>query len=192
MITSQSIKVPCPQSDVTCVQGYMVKNIFAPVLEDIFKKYGDIAAECVFKPASTRSSLLESVCEAVKRIETSDFTAVVSEMEEIESQLSALEETKINVSWLQDHLEAINRKTKEAKKNSILLMKTRGTTILVKRAAQMDLQERSAELVHAQEQFKKAERCVRVLDLVEQNLCNKILEGKAEKRLMGKTTRFVC
>ncbi|KAJ0794930.1 putative phospholipase [Helianthus annuus] len=57
------------ESDIICVQGYNVKQSVAPILEPIFKKHGDIAADCLFKPASMRSSFLEIVCEAVSRIQ---------------------------------------------------------------------------------------------------------------------------
>lgn len=36
--------VSSPQSDVTYVQGYTVKNINAPILKSIFKNHGDVAA----------------------------------------------------------------------------------------------------------------------------------------------------
>ncbi|GKB26109.1 phospholipase-like protein, partial [Tanacetum coccineum] len=68
--------VPTLQSDKVFVQGnvamYKVKNSIAPILKAIFIKHGDIAAECVCKTASVRSSLLKVVCKVVRRIQTSD------------------------------------------------------------------------------------------------------------------------
>lgn len=84
-------EVSCFESGEICVQGYMVKKNVALVLEAIFQKHGDIAAECIFKTHSARASFLEIICEIVWRIQTNDFTAQVSEMEEIESQLSVAE-----------------------------------------------------------------------------------------------------
>ncbi|KAD6118768.1 hypothetical protein E3N88_10039 [Mikania micrantha] len=59
-------KFSSPHSGMICVRGYKVKESNAPILEAIFKKHGDIAAECVFKTNSVRSSILEVVCEVVK------------------------------------------------------------------------------------------------------------------------------
>ncbi|MFS7909857.1 hypothetical protein Hanom_Chr02g00099511 [Helianthus anomalus] len=56
----------------------------------------------------------------------------------------------------------------------------KSNTVLVKQAAQMDMRERCAELMSAQERFKDAERCVRVLHLVEKNLNDDILESKSK------------
>ncbi|KAJ0794719.1 putative phospholipase [Helianthus annuus] len=161
------------QSDIICVQGYNVKKTVAPILESIFKKHGDIAADCVFKPASMRSSFLENVCE-VSRIQTDDG---IDSIEEMEQQVLATEAANIKVSWLRAHLDII-RKRKEASTKCSLLMETKVNTVLVKKAAQMDLRERCVELMSAQERFEEAERCVRVLHLVENNLNDSILESK--------------
>ncbi|KAD6118767.1 hypothetical protein E3N88_10038 [Mikania micrantha] len=95
-------------------------------------------------------------------------------MDEIERQMSDAKAANIDVSWLQAHLEAIHISNK-----CNLLMEMKSNTILVNRAAQMDLRERCAELVAALQQFQQAERCVRVLHLVEKNLNDNILESKA-------------
>ncbi|KAD6118759.1 hypothetical protein E3N88_10030 [Mikania micrantha] len=158
-------------SGMICVRGYKVKQSNAPILEAIFKKHGDIAAECVFKTNSVRSSILEVVCEVVKQIQTNEF---VGKMDEIDRQMSDAKAANIDVSWLQAHLEAIHISNKYN-----LLMEMKSNTILVNRAAQMDLRERRADLVAALQQFQQAERCVRVLHLVEKNLNDNILESKA-------------
>ncbi|KAM0004897.1 putative phospholipase [Helianthus debilis subsp. tardiflorus] len=159
------------QSDIICVQGYNVKQSVAPILESIFKKHGDIAAECLFKPASMRSSFLENVCEVVSRIQTDDD---IDSIEEMEQQVLATEAANIKVSWLRAHLDIV-RKRKEASTKCSLLMETKVNTVLVKKAAQMDLRERCVELMSAQERFEEAERCVRVLHLVENNLNDSII-----------------
>ncbi|KAJ0756164.1 putative phospholipase [Helianthus annuus] len=174
-------KVSC-QSDMICVQGYNVKQSVAPILESIFKKHGDIAADCLFKPASMRSSFLEIVCEAVSRIQTNDR---IHKIEEIEQQVLVAEAANINVSWLRVHLDTIR-----ANRKCSLLMEMKANTSLVKKAALMDLRESCVELMAAQERFEKAEKCVRVLNLVENNLNDNILESKSS-RLKGKTTRFI-
>uniref|UniRef100_A0A251UXD5 Putative phospholipase-like, Aminotransferase-like, plant mobile domain protein n=2 Tax=Helianthus annuus TaxID=4232 RepID=A0A251UXD5_HELAN len=155
------------ESDIICVQGYNVKQSVAPILESIFKKHGDIAADCLFKPASMRSSFLEIVCEAVSRIQTND------DIEEIERQVLVAEAANVNVSWLRVHLDAIR-----AHRKCSLLVETKANMGLVKKAALMDLRESCVELMAAQERFEKAEKCVRVLNLVENNLNENILESK--------------
>ncbi|GKB59003.1 phospholipase-like protein, partial [Tanacetum coccineum] len=126
------------QSGVIYAQGYKVKNINTPILEAIIKKHGDIAETCVFLDATLRTSLLDVVCEIVGRIETNDVANIISQMEEIESQLSAAEAAKINVSWLRASLNAIHKRNETGKKVT-LLMEMKTNTILVKRAARNDL-----------------------------------------------------
>lgn len=172
-------KVSSPQGGMILVQGYKVKQSVAPILEAIFKKHGDIVANCVFKSASVRSSFLEEVCEVVRRIQTRD---IIEKMEEIECQVSDIEVASIDVSWLRAHLKAFH-KMQEATKKSSLLMEMKASTILVKRAAEKDLRESCLKLLSAKEQFEKADRCVRVLQLVEKNLNKNILESKAEIEL---------
>ncbi|GJZ07222.1 phospholipase-like protein [Tanacetum coccineum] len=136
----------------------------APILESIFEKHGDIAAGCFFKTSSVRTSFLELICEVFKRIESSDVSTVISDMEDIQRQVSNAQAANINVSWLKTHLETI-RKRNESMKTSTLL-----NTILVKRAAEIDLIESCRELMAPQERFVNAERCVKVLDIVERKL----------------------
>ncbi|KAJ0805058.1 putative sister chromatid cohesion protein Pds5 [Helianthus annuus] len=94
--------------DTVRIHGYNVKQSVAPVLEAIINKHGDIAAKCVFKAASVRASLLELVCDIVKELEPKT-DGVIDKMEEIENQVSSVEKANVNVSWLQAHLEAINK-----------------------------------------------------------------------------------
>ncbi|GJT41191.1 phospholipase-like protein [Tanacetum coccineum] len=174
-------KVSSSQSGNICVQGYKVKDINAPILETILKKHGDIAAKCVFTDPM-RTSLLEVVCEIVRLIETNDVTNILSKMEEIKNQVTAAEASKINVSWLQVHLETILKRN-EAQKKKTLLMEMKTNTALVKRAARTDLKERYAKFVVAHNQLEEAKRCVKVLDLVEKKLSKDVSEFKAEKDL---------
>lgn len=152
-----------------------MKQEIAPILESIFKKHGDIAAGCVFKTSSVRTSFLEVICEVVKRIESSDVSTIISDMEDIQRQVSEAQSANINVSWLRTHLETIQKRNESMKTSTLL------NTILVKRAAQIDLIESCRELMAAQERFVNAERCVKVLDLVERKLKDNILGSKAEK-----------
>nr|GEX15919.1 RNA-directed DNA polymerase, eukaryota [Tanacetum cinerariifolium] len=149
-------EVLSPQSGIICVQGYKVKKVYEPILEAILTKHGDVASVCVFTDAAMRRSLLEAVCDIVRRIETYDVTNIMSSIKEIESQLHVAKAAKIKVSWLQDHSEAI-RKSYEAEKKATMLMELQTNTILVERAARSDLKERHAKLVAAQNEFAEAE-----------------------------------
>ncbi|PWA94382.1 phospholipase-like protein [Artemisia annua] len=177
-----SKRISSPQSGIICVQGYKVKSINAPILEAIFKKHGDIAAKCVF-PDAMRTYLLEAVCEIVGRIETndvSDVTNIISKMEEIESQVSVAEVAKIDVTWLRAYLDTIH-KMNEAQKKSTSLMEMKTNTTLVKMAAKTDMKEGYDEFVAARNRLVKAQRCMKVLELVEKKLNDNLLESKAEK-----------
>ncbi|XP_071698446.1 uncharacterized protein [Rutidosis leptorrhynchoides] len=160
--------------------GYKITKSNAPILEAIFKKHGDITSDCLVKAASVRESILEGICEVVKRIQTDDFKTIISDMDKIEMQVLDAEATNMNVAWLRTHLEALHKKI-AVHKQSALLVNMKANTSLVKKAAKLDLEERRIELVTAQEQYRKAERCVQVLDLVETKLNDKFLESEAEK-----------
>ncbi|XP_071697055.1 uncharacterized protein [Rutidosis leptorrhynchoides] len=164
------------------VHGYKIKKSNAPILEAIFKKHGDIASNCVVKASCVRESVLDIVCEVVKRIQTNDFATIISDMEDIEMQMLDAEAINMNVVWLRTHLEAFHKKN-ASQRQSTLLVEMKANTRLVKRAAKMDLEETRIELATAQEKFKKAERCVEVLDLVETKLNDKFLESEGEKDL---------
>ncbi|GKE14809.1 hypothetical protein Tco_1422386, partial [Tanacetum coccineum] len=101
--------------------------------------------------------------QAVPRDVSSNQSGVIYaqgyQMEEIESQLSAAEAAKINVSWLRASLNAIHKRNETGKKVT-LLMEMKTNTILVKREARNDL-------VAAENQLADAKRCVEVLNLVE-------------------------
>nr|GEY37876.1 phospholipase-like protein [Tanacetum cinerariifolium] len=98
--------VSSPRSSVVSVHGYNVKESVAPILESIFKKHGDIAANCSFKTESIRASFLELVCDVVKQIQT---TELIATMEEIECKVSEAEAANINVSWLRSHLDDVKK-----------------------------------------------------------------------------------
>ncbi|KAI3507773.1 hypothetical protein L1887_22767 [Cichorium endivia] len=131
----KSEKVWSPESCTSCVQGYNVKNIIAPILEAIFVKHGDIAAECQFKTVSLRAGFLEVVCEVVIQLQTNDDTTIISKMEEIESKVSDAETANINVSWLRSHLEDM--------KMSSLIMETKVKMSMLKKVAEMKVRKRA-------------------------------------------------
>ncbi|GKB51540.1 phospholipase-like protein [Tanacetum coccineum] len=127
----ENVRPALPHCDIICIQGYNVKLEIAPLLKSIFKIHGDIAADCFFKTSCVRTSFLEVICGVVKRIESSDVSTIISDMEEIERQVLEAQQANINVSWLRTHLETI-RKRNESMKTSTLL-----NTILVKRRAEL-------------------------------------------------------
>ncbi|GJT96792.1 phospholipase-like protein [Tanacetum coccineum] len=105
-------------SQYDIVQGYKVKQSVAAILKAIFKKYGDIASECVFKTVSMRESILEMVCEVFKQIQTNDITTIISKMGEIECNVSDAEAANINVSWLRFDLKTNLKWNKSQKRVS--------------------------------------------------------------------------
>ncbi|XP_071690207.1 uncharacterized protein [Rutidosis leptorrhynchoides] len=173
---SDSEEVSCSDSGMTCIHGYNVKRSIAPILAAIFRKHGDIAAKCSLQAASMRASILTVVCDIVRRIQTND----VIEMKQIESEISDAEAANINVSWIRAHFEAA-KKRKEAFKESVLIRKTKENIILVKRAAKMDMEEVRIELMAVQRKFEKAERCVKVLGLVQKKLNGNNVETEASQ-----------
>ncbi|KAI7746849.1 hypothetical protein M8C21_016306, partial [Ambrosia artemisiifolia] len=146
-------EVSSSEGGIVCVQGYKVKQSVAQILEAVFNKHGDIAANCIFEKNSVTSSVLEVVCEAVQRIQTSNFTKYI---EEIECHVSDAETANIDVTWLRAHF----NKKMEVLKKSDLLMEAKRTTLSVKEAAQLDLKESAAEIVAAQKRFGKSETLV--------------------------------
>ncbi|KAF5817057.1 putative phospholipase [Helianthus annuus] len=166
------------ESGIICLQGYKVKQSYAPILEAIFNKQGDIAANCVFKTSSAKTYFLEVVCEIVRRIQTTDMIEIV---EDIEGQLLDVEVANINVSWIRAHIEAFH-KGNEAR----MLMKTKANLTLVKIPARRDLEMRYAKFLAARERFEKADKCMQVLHLVEKKLNDSILDTKDAKDLYVK------
>ncbi|XP_071686777.1 uncharacterized protein [Rutidosis leptorrhynchoides] len=177
--TSDSEEGSCSESGMTCIQGYTVKSSIAPILKAIFKKHGDIAANCSLQASSMRASLLTVVCDIVRRVQTND----VIEMKEIESEIKDAEAANINVLWIRAHFEAA-KKRKEAFMESVLIRKTKENIISVKRAAKMELDETRIELMAAQRKFEKAERCVKILGLVQKKLNDKKVEIEAAQSIL--------
>nr|GEZ88851.1 phospholipase-like protein [Tanacetum cinerariifolium] len=74
----------------------------------------------------------------------------ISVMEEMQCQVSAADANKINVSWCQQHLDAIQKRT-ETKEKCSLLMKGKANNSLVNIAAKRDFKETRIEILTAQE-----------------------------------------
>lgn len=139
------------------VGGYRVKAANAPILTSILAKYGDIAAHCMFTSAAVRASMLEVICDIVKRLQSNNAEDNISQLEAMESEVRDAEAAKIEVSWLQQCMV----KFREAKvgKSPLLLKEMKGNLMLVSKAAQRDL-------AAAQKWAKEAESCMGALAVV--------------------------
>ncbi|KAI7735718.1 hypothetical protein M8C21_010882 [Ambrosia artemisiifolia] len=168
-------QVSSSEGGTVCVQGYEVKQSVAQILEDVFEKHGDIAANCIFKTTSMTSAILEVVCEVVRRIRTNE---VVEKMEETEWQVSDAEAVNIDVAWLRAHLEAIRKKT-VCLQRSNMLKETAKQTLLYERLARTVFKEMDAEVVAALERVERAEMLVNVFAAITKNLNEKLLECEA-------------
>lgn len=166
-------------SEVIDVNGYKVKAISAPLLRAIFAKHGDIAAHCLYKSAAVRGSLLEVVCDIVKRLQSKPIDAIISELQAMENEVSDAEAAKLQVTWLQQWLQKI-REVEEVGQKSLLLKETKAKTILVAKAAKRDLEQKQLELVAAQERVREAERCVKALACVAEKISNELSDSEAK------------
>ncbi|KAK6147665.1 hypothetical protein DH2020_018577 [Rehmannia glutinosa] len=162
------------------VNGYKVKTTSAPVLEAIFAKYGDIMVHCVCRSTFVRASLLEVISNIVQRLQYYDLEAVLSDLDSIEDEVSDIEASDINVSWLHEHLAKL-RKIAAFKEKSLELRKTKVKSGLVTKAAAKELKRRHSELVLAQERFKEAEKRVNALRLVSRKIEDDIMEFESEE-----------
>ncbi|XP_076898777.1 uncharacterized protein LOC143552442 [Bidens hawaiensis] len=161
------------QCGIVSVEGYKVKQSVAVILKTILKKHGDIAAECVLKTDSMRSSIHEAVCEVVMQIQTIDITERV---EDLESRVSDAKAAKIDVSWLEAHIQ--KRKEDGEMYNSLTKMKASHLSDI--NAAEVNLRKRRAELEAAEERSREAKRRVEALRLVGKNLTDNFFESKAK------------
>lgn len=157
-----------------------MKASTAPLLRAIFAKHGDIAAHCLYKSAAVRASLLEVVCDIVKRLQSNTIESIISELQAIENEVSDAEAAKLQVSWLQQYLKKI-REVEEVGQRSLLLKDIKANTILVTKAAKRDLEQKQLELVAAQERLREAERCVKALACVAEKISNDILDSEAKE-----------
>ncbi|KAK4735680.1 hypothetical protein R3W88_009941 [Solanum pinnatisectum] len=89
------------------VHGYKVEVSSAPILTAIFSKYGDIAVNCHYKSLASRASLLDLVCDVVKRLKAGD--AGSSSIKQMKSFVSTAVEVELDVAWLQQYLDEISK-----------------------------------------------------------------------------------
>ena len=83
------------------VGGYRVKAANAPILTSIIARCGDIAANCMLTSATVGASVLEVICDIVKRLQSSNAAHTISHLKAMETELRDAEAARIEVSWLQ-------------------------------------------------------------------------------------------
>ncbi|KAK8518680.1 hypothetical protein V6N13_018041 [Hibiscus sabdariffa] len=107
------------------VGKYHVKASISKILQSIFDKYGDIAANCHLESASMRAYYLECLCAVVQELHSTPFKQLTrAKIKEMFSVLKDVESAGIDVSWLRALLNEISeavelanqRQTFEAKK----------------------------------------------------------------------------
>ncbi|GMJ12692.1 hypothetical protein like AT2G16900 [Hibiscus trionum] len=108
------------------VGKYHVKTSISTILQSIFDKYGDIAANCHLESASMRAYYLECLCAVVQDLHSTPFKQLTkAKMKEMFAVLKDVESAGIDVSWLRALLNEISeavelvsqRATFEAKKS---------------------------------------------------------------------------
>ncbi|KAH0688337.1 hypothetical protein KY289_018057 [Solanum tuberosum] len=139
------------------VHGYKVKVSSGPILTAIFAKYGDIAVNCHYKSLAFRASLLDIVCDVVRRLKTGDVGS--TSIKDMRALVSAAVKVKLDVTWLQQYLDEISEDG-DMEKLLLDLMELSKTTMLVSIAAKKDMVERNRKVFAAEERLKKAEKCL--------------------------------
>ena len=69
------------------VGGCRVKADNAPIVTSIIARYGDIAANCMLNSAVARASMLEVICDIVKRLQSRNEAETISHLEAMETEL---------------------------------------------------------------------------------------------------------
>ncbi|CAK7329473.1 unnamed protein product [Dovyalis caffra] len=87
------------------VGKYHVRANVASILQLIFEKYGDIAANSRLESASMRAYYLECLCFVVQELQSTPFKQLTkSKVREMLAVLKDVESAQIDVSWLRDVL----------------------------------------------------------------------------------------
>lgn len=110
------------------VGKYNVKESFAPILQSILDKYGDIGATCHLESVAIRSYYIECVCFVVQELQSASIMQLRnSKVQELLAILKDVESAQLRVAWLRSMLDEIvenvelmdqHREVKVAKANS--------------------------------------------------------------------------
>ncbi|XVF00862.1 hypothetical protein REPUB_Repub04eG0038500 [Reevesia pubescens] len=91
------------------VGKYHVKASISSILQSIFDKYGDIAANCQLESASMRAYYLECLCAVVQELHSTSFKQLTkAKVKEMFAVLKDVESAHIDVSWLRALLNEIS------------------------------------------------------------------------------------
>ncbi|XP_065865445.1 sister chromatid cohesion protein PDS5 homolog E-like [Euphorbia lathyris] len=168
-------------SGTILVQGYEVKTNVAPILRTIFAKYGDIAADCLYKSPLMRASLLEIVCNVVLRLQQTSVPFTLLEIKIIQNEMKELEGSKLKISWLTRPLEKISEIEKIAEMHSVL-KSVKANSMLVIKAASKELEGSLMELVELQKRMGEAEKRISAMKLVVKKVDDAINEAQDRER----------
>ncbi|XP_054786026.1 uncharacterized protein LOC129292499 isoform X2 [Prosopis cineraria] len=87
---------------------YHVKESYAPILQSIFDKYGDIGQSCHLESVAMRSYYMECVCYVVQELQSSSPMELTKpKVKELLAILKDVESAKLRVAWLHSILEEI-------------------------------------------------------------------------------------
>ncbi|KAK2665604.1 hypothetical protein Ddye_004178 [Dipteronia dyeriana] len=91
------------------VGKYHVKARISSLLQSIFDKYGDIAANCQLESASMRTYYLECLCSVVQELQSTTLVQMTkAKVREMLAVLKDVETAQINVDWLRDILSEVS------------------------------------------------------------------------------------
>ncbi|XP_031104792.1 uncharacterized protein LOC116009799 isoform X2 [Ipomoea triloba] len=146
-------RFPVLDSEKVNVKGYQVKASAAPILEEIFEKHGDIAANCPYPSRGFRASVFEVICDVIRELRTNDWGTIVSMVGQMRTEVSdTAAAAHLEVSWLKQILDDISTED-DGQLASVIR-----NTALVSKAARKDLTQRKAELVIAERSYEEAKR----------------------------------
>eukprot|EP00257_Ricinus_communis_P020504 XP_015579745.1 sister chromatid cohesion protein pds5 isoform X2 [Ricinus communis] len=168
-------------SETTLVQGYEVKTSLAAILTSIFAKYGDIAANCHYKSPTMRASLLETVCNIVQRLQSTDMPLTLSEIKVLKNEIKDLEGEQLKLSWLTQPLEKISEFEKIAEMHS-MLKSVKANSMMIVKAATKELEEELTELVALQKRMGETENRIKAMKLVARKVDDAIKEAEDQDR----------
>lgn len=107
-VQDQSSHTVTETADMPNAGKYSVKAEFASIIEAIFSKHGDIAANSCLQSKQCRSSLLEIVCSIVQKLQNANLKDLrETELKPMLSELQDLESMRLEVGWLRKRLDEI-------------------------------------------------------------------------------------
>jgi hypothetical protein len=134
------------ESAMVEVKGYKVKSRIAPILEGIMSKHGDITSECVYQSDLIKASLLEIVCDTLKKLHNYSSTP---DFDEVQSIIDDAEKAKFDIGWLRVELEKRKVSAENGSKTEV---------VEASKAAQLAYEREKAVLEEAQKNFEEAEK----------------------------------